>query len=125
MPVTDDDLRRLLALPLPTRDDCPDAQALAGLAGLAEDERAAVLAHLGRCRDCAEEVQALAPLEAWAGRAAGAVAADGVRRRAARRRPTPWTATLAAAAALVLAASALVWRAEGPGLLRSGHSASI
>jgi len=125
MPVTEDDLRRLLATPLPTRDGCPDAQALAGLAGLVEDERAAVLAHVGRCRDCAEEVQAVAPLEPWAGRAAAGLAADAVRRRAARRRKTPWPATLAAAAALVLAASALIWRADTPGLMRSGHPVPI
>lgn len=56
------------------RDRCPDAATLAALAAgeLDASQRDAALDHLAACRDCAEEVRAVAPLEEWSRRAAGA-----------------------------------------------------
>lgn len=96
MRATDGDLRRALnARASVAREGCPAGDVLVSAASgrLQGPERDAVLEHLGRCRDCTEEVQLLRPLETWA-RAASA------RLRPARTWWTTWPAW--AAAALVL-----------------------
>lgn len=68
MRATDDDLRRSLSAHAGTsREGCPSAEAVtaAWSGGLEGTEREAVVDHLGRCRDCAEEVQQLRSLELW------------------------------------------------------------
>jgi len=120
MPVTDDDLLGLLAAPRGPRSACPPADTLARAAAgpLDTAERERVLDHVVRCADCAEELRAVLPLEAWAAAAAPRLPRRERRPAAARRRPPRWTAW-AAAAALAAAASALLWRAEGPAVLRA------
>jgi len=120
MRVSDDDLRRLLTAPAASRAACLPADVLAEAAAgrLEPDVRDAAVEHLGRCRDCAEEVRMLAALEPWAERAAARLPGRARRPRAAPRRRARWPLSLAAAAAVLLAATA-VWRQPpGSGALR-------
>jgi hypothetical protein len=116
MRVTDGDLGSLLADRPPSRRSCPSPEAL-GAAAAGEPggaEREAVIEHVVRCRDCAEEVRALAPLGPWAESVAtqldpsGAPVAPAAPARAWWR---PWP-VLAAAAAAVLLAVPLVARLQ-------------
>src|SRR5262245_66624147 len=107
MRVTDDDLRALLPEPATSRGACLSAETLAAAAAgaLPERERDAALEHLGRCRDCAEELRLLGPLAAWAEAAARRL------QPAAARGPRAWWSqwpVWAAAAAVVILAVPLL-----------------
>jgi putative zinc finger protein len=126
MQVTDDDLRRVALGPASSREACPPGETLAAaLAGELEGpEREAVLEHLGRCRDCAEEVQLLRPLASWtetvAGRLQEARPAE-TRLRSGWARWPAW----AAAALVLLGLPLLLLREQGSSPLRSPAGATI
>jgi hypothetical protein len=114
MRATDDDLRRALSARAGvSREGCPAGDVLVSAASgrLEGPERDAVLEHLGRCRDCTEEVQALRPLEMWSRGASR-------RLQPARTWWTRWPAW-AAAALLLLGLPLLVTLPEsGPPVTR-------
>lgn len=122
MRATDDDLRRaLLARAVPSREGCPAADTLVSAASgrLEGPERDAVVEHLGRCRDCAEELRLLRPLETWARTASRRLSSQGAWW-------TRWPAW-AAAAAVVLIALPLVLppREPGPPVTRTQPAPAI
>jgi hypothetical protein len=109
MRVTDDDLRRVLLETAPaSRAGCPGSDALAAAAagGPPSPEREAVIEHLGRCRDCAQDLLALRPFEPWARATAGRLQGTGRVR---------WPAWAAAAAVAVIGLGLLLpWRHPHP-----------
>ena len=128
MRVTDDDLRRLLADRPRSRQACPPAEALAAAAAGERTgaEHEAVIDHLARCRDCAEEVRVLAPLGPWAEAAAAQI--DPLRAQTAPLRAwwRPWP-VWAAAAAVLLAVPlvARLQRASPPPEMRAQQAPAL
>lgn len=128
MRVTDDHLRSLLTVRAASRGACPSAETLAAAAAgqLPDPERGSVIEHLGRCRDCAEEVKLLGPLEAWAQEVAARVESPRPRPAAARSAWTRWP-LWAAAAVMVLGLPVLMWAPgnRGPEPLRAPPGPAI
>jgi Putative zinc-finger len=104
MRVTDDDLKDLLPERPGSRQACPPPEALGAAAAgaLPDAEREAVIEHVARCRECAEEVRLVAPLGPWAEAAAAQLQPRAVPVAApARAWWRPWPVWAAAAVALL------------------------
>lgn len=127
MRVTDDDLRSLLPDRPLSRQACPTAEALGAAAAgaLPAAEREAVIEHVARCRDCAEELRALAPLGPWSGAVAAQLQPAPVA-APVRQWWRPWPVWAAAAAAVLALPLVLrLQREEPPAGMRAQPAPAI